>query len=88
MTSKDGVTAFGSSPVSVQNLTRFRIYASADTYVQGGATSTTSFGTATDLVVRPSKDPAFDRIAFFNFDLSALNNSVVTSAVLNLNGVL
>ncbi|MFC6173637.1 DNRLRE domain-containing protein, partial [Subtercola frigoramans] len=88
VTSKDGVTAFGSSPVSVQNLTRFRIYASADTYVQGGATSTTSFGTATDLVVRPSKDPAFDRIAFFNFDLSALNNSVVTSAVLNLNGVL
>ncbi|QWT24884.1 DNRLRE domain-containing protein [Subtercola sp. PAMC28395] len=84
VTSIDGTVEYGSVPVVLTDPTRFRIYASEDSYVQGGATASTNYGSAVTLSVKPSTDAGSNRSAFLRFDLSALQGAQVQSAVLSL----
>src|SRR5262249_55554604 len=55
----------------------------ADTYVEGG-TATTNYGAATLLEVKDASDISNDRHVFLKFDLRAVPDASVTSAVFKL----
>ncbi|MFC6173636.1 CBM96 family carbohydrate-binding protein, partial [Subtercola frigoramans] len=72
--------------VTITDPTRVRLYATADTYVQGGSAAANNFGTASSLVVKATSDPATTRYGYLSFDLSGLTGMQVESAVLSLRG--
>ncbi|MBT9606341.1 discoidin domain-containing protein, partial [Microbacterium sp.] len=72
--------------VSVSDPTRLRVFASADSYVQGGGSAGSNFGSLTNVLVKGSADPAYARLGYFSFDLSGVKGQV-ESAVLSMNAV-
>jgi hypothetical protein len=88
--SYDGFTVSDVVDVTVSDPTRVRIYASADSYVEGGGQAGVNFGSAKTMLVKTvSPEPvsgAYVRAAYLEFDLSAVAGAEIASASLALNG--
>lgn len=87
--SSNGASVKQTVNVTVTDPLRVRIYPEADSYVRGGDSGGTNFGTDTRLVVKPAspgmKDESFTRITYLRFDLSQLQGKSVASATLSVN---
>ncbi|MDU0344764.1 DNRLRE domain-containing protein [Microbacterium sp. KSW2-29] len=86
MVTAGGVTETAYVPVKIDDPQRVRLYADADTWVRGGATSTSNYGADVQLAVKPansgSTDESYTRLAYMGFDISALKGKEVASAIL------
>ncbi|MCG7418034.1 DNRLRE domain-containing protein [Microbacterium sp. ACRRU] len=79
----NGTVVSDTVSVSVSDPTRLRVFASADSYVQGGGSAGSNFGSLTNVLVKGSADPAYARLGYFSFDLSGVKGQV-ESAVLSM----
>ncbi|PPG18586.1 hypothetical protein C5D36_00955 [Rathayibacter sp. AY1C6] len=81
-----GVIRSASVPVTVVDRTKVRLYPTADSYVQGGASAGTNYGAITGMLVKTSAstttDQSYTRVGYLRFDLSALQGRTVTGATL------
>lgn len=88
-----GNTVSAAYPITVVDPNQIRLYATADTYVEGGANSNTNYGTAGSLAIKPAwpsvKDGTATRYTYLAFSLPAIpGGSKVLSATLNAQGVI
>lgn len=76
--------------VTVSDPTKVKIYASADSYVEGGGQAGVNFGSAKTMLVKAvSPEPAtgaYVRVAYLEFDLSTVAGAEIASASLALSG--
>lgn len=81
-----GETRSSSTPVSVVDPTKVRLYPTADSYVQGGSSASLNFGSTRGLMVNPGlasgTDLSYTRFGYMQFDLSQIKGRNVTGATL------
>ena len=81
-------------PITVIDSNQIRLYATADTYVDGGTNASTNYGSATGLLVKgpgatTTGTGAGVRLTYLGFDLPAIpKDKKVVSATLNVYGVI
>jgi len=81
-----GVIATSSVTVTVADPVRVRIFATEDSYVDGGSVST-NYGSSWVLRSKPLGKTTNERLGLMKFDLSSLAGKTVTSAVLSAESI-
>lgn len=82
-----GISKYSSSfEIRVTDPTKVRLAPVADTFVQGGASSSSNYGSTGSILVKGSSDPAYARTGFITFDISQFRADQIVSAQLWLAG--